>query len=266
MSSGRVVLGSVIVVLLLVVIPALVSDSVGPSVSTRVSASGEARSTFAIAHGPSVTGSNHTLTKSRAGYTFAGAVGSFIGAWVAQWKVPRFAGNCSSSAPTEIAYFGVGESENLTGAYLTAQVGTAVECSAGRVSYFVWYQFGSHPVRRAPLAFSPMDVVQGYVVSNASQVILVDKSTGAWTNYITGPTQSTAPRLAAILVERPSNGGTPAPLPDFGSVLFENNSPIGSGGLPNATAYDMTTGGTAGLLTHTGSLLTGLGGFRVDWI
>src|SRR5690348_3631180 len=163
----------------------------------------------------SLAPTSSNLSKSRAGYTFHGPVGS-IGYVEGTFTVPRLVGNCSATAVHETVYFAVGASESLTGSLLTVQGGTALECNAGRVSHFAWYQFGSNPIQRPTFAFAPGDFVTVGITPNASQIWLDDRNTGLFSGYFTGPAQATGPRLAAYLVERALVNGTPAALPDFG--------------------------------------------------
>ena len=149
------------------------------------------------------------------------------------WKQPS--ATCTASGPASASAVWVGLGGYDLDSQALQQVGTDADCtSAGKPSYYMWYELVPDPPVNVKLKIRPGDTITASVNSTGGVIWLQlkNRTTGA---SFDRKIAVTTPDLTSAewIVEAPSSCSSfscrPVPLANFGSVAFTKIAAIGDG-------------------------------------
>lgn len=194
-----------------------------------------------------------------AGYVSAGSAGTFTSV-SASWTEPAV----KCTATDTFASFWAGLDGD--GTSTVEQTGTEADCREGTATYQGWFEmfpaspvFYDNPIKPGD-AMSASVVVHG---GGAFTLTLTD-STQGWKQTTNQTSEAARLGSAEVITEAPSNGTTPLPLSDFGTVSFTGATVDGAAiGNQNPTALTIVSDDN--VPEATPSALTGGNAFTVTW-
>ena len=178
----------------------------------------------------------------------------------ASWAEPT--GHCTSSGTFSSFWVGLDGFTSPT----VEQTGSEVDCSAGRASYFAWFEMFPAP----PVNFSnpvrPGDHFTGSVTFTGSghYTLVLKDTTQGWSHTVHKTRNAARRSSAEVIAEAPSSGGI-LPLTNFGNAHFSNAKVNGAAmGKANPTKIIMISG--SGRVKASVSALAGGTAFSVKWL